>query len=127
MADRTVVNVPSLPTPGIPAVRAIKSAGLVFVSGTPAPRKADGTMDPDIRVQVRTCLETIDTILKDAGTSLANAVSVTTFLKDVSDFAAYNEEYRKFWPVDPPTRTTVKADMVLDDMLVEITIIAAQG
>lgn len=127
MPDRTVVKVDSLPPPGIPAVRAIKSAGLVFVSGTPAPRKADGTMDPDIRVQVRTCLETIDTILKEAGSALTNAVSVTTFLKDVSVFEVYNEEYRKFFPVDPPTRTTVKADLVRDDMLVEITVIAAQG
>ena len=127
MADRTVVKVEGIPPPDIPANKAIKSAGLVFVTGATAPRKADGTMDPDIRVQVRTCLETIETILKDAGSSLTNAVSVTTYLTDVSTFQAYNEEYRKFWPVDPPTRTTVKAGLVRDDMLVEITVIAAQG
>lgn len=126
MPDRTVVKVDSLPTPDIPAVKAIKSGGFVFVSGATAPRKADGTMDPDIRVQVRTCLETIDTILKAAGTSLTNAVSVTTFLKDISVFEAYNEEYGKFFLTDPPTRTTVKADLVRDDMLIEITVIAAQ-
>ena len=127
MPDRTVVKVEGIPAPDIPAVKAIKSCGLVFVSGATAPRKADGTMDPDIRVQVRTCLETIDTILKAAGTSLTNAVSVTTFLKDLGGFEAYNEEYRKFFSADPPTRTTVKADLVRDDMLIAITVIAAQG
>ena len=35
--------------------------------------------------------------------------------------AAYNEEYRKFVPNDPPTRTTVKAQPMVPEMLVEIT------
>jgi 2-iminobutanoate/2-iminopropanoate deaminase len=94
----------------------------VFVSGTPAnPNPATGKLDPDIRAQVRNCFESIDRILKAAGTSLSNVVAVTTYLKDASLFAAYNEEYRKFFPTDPPTRTTVQAALMLPEMLVEIT------
>ena len=125
MAKKTVIKPSSLPAAGIPLSRAIRVGDLVFVSGTPAsPNPATGKLDPDIRAQVRNCLETIQVILKEAGTDLSNVVSVTTYLTDPSLFEAYNEEYRKFFPSDPPTRTTVQAGMMLPEMLVEITTVA---
>jgi reactive intermediate/imine deaminase len=48
---------------------------------------------------------------------------VTVYLKSASDFAAMNDAYRTFWSKDPPTRTTVVADLLLD-ALVEISMIA---
>jgi len=82
-------------------------------------------LEPDIRSQVRGALETIKTILEGSGTSLSNVVSVTSYLKDTSMFADYNDEYKKFFPTDPPTRTTLQANLMLSEMLVEITVIAA--
>ena len=126
MAKKTVVKVGKLPQPAVPLSRAIRVGDLVFVSGTPAsPNPATGRLDPDIRSQVRNCLETIKVILEEAGTSLSNVVSVTTYLKDLGLFAAYNEEYRKFFSTDPPTRTTVQANLMRPEMLVEITSVAA--
>ena len=75
----------------------------MFVSGTPAsPNATTGQLDPDIRSQVSSALETIRTILDGAGTSLANVVAVTTYLKRAEDFEDYNDEYRKFFPSDFP-------------------------
>ena len=126
MAKKTVIDPGSLPKSASPLSRAIRVGDLVFVSGTPAgPNPATGKLDPDIRAQVRNCLETIQVILLEAGTSLSNVVSITTYLKDPSLFADYNEEYRKFFPTDPPTRTTVQAELMRPEMLVEITSIAA--
>ena len=128
MAKKTVIKPSSLPAVGIPLSRAIRVGDLVFVSGTPAsPNPATGKLDPDIRAQVRNCLETIQVILKEAGTDLSNVLCVTTYLTDPSLFEAYNEEYRKFFPTDPPTRTTVQAGMILPEMLVEITTVAMAG
>ena len=125
MAKKTVITPGSLPQPGNPLSRAIRVGDLVFVSGTPAsPDPATGKLDPDVRAQIRSCLETIQVILQEAGTSLSNVVSVTSYLKDPSLFAAYNEEYRKFFPKDPPTRTTLQAELMRPEMLVEITTIA---
>ena len=126
MAKKTVIDPGSLPKSASPLSRAIRVGDLVFVSGTPAgPNPATGKLDADIRAQVRNCLETIQVILLEAGTSLSNVVSITTYLKDPSLFADYNEEYRKFFPTDPPTRTTVQAELMRPEMLVEITSIAA--
>jgi 2-iminobutanoate/2-iminopropanoate deaminase len=128
MAGKSVVNITKLPPPGIPASRAIRVGDLVFVAGTPPRRNpTTGAFDGDIRDQVTTCLETIQIILEEAGTSLDNAVSVITHLKTRDHFAAYNEEYVKFFPKDPPVRTTVQAELMPPDMLVEITVIAASG
>ena len=125
MAKKTVIKPSSLPAAGIPLSRAIRVGDLVFVSGTPAsPNPATGKLDPDIRAQVRNCLETIQVILKEAGTDLSNVVSVTSYLTHPGLFEAYNEEYRKFFPTDPPTRTTVQAALMLPEMLVEITTVA---
>ena len=122
MAQRTVIKPAGMPESSMPLSRAIRAGDLVFVSGIPAdPNPATGKLDPDIRAQVRSCMQTIEEILKAAGTSLSNVVAVTTYLKHASMFADYNEEYRKFFPNDPPTRTTVQADLMAADMLVEIT------
>src|SRR5207247_3123455 len=45
-------------------------------------------------------------------------------LKSASNFAAMNEVYRTYWPKDPPARTTVVANLVLPEALVEIAMVA---
>ncbi len=125
MTQKTVINPSKLPPPNVWLSRGIRVGDLVFCSGTGASRNpATGKLDPDIRAQVRSCLETIKAVLEEAGTSLSNVVSVTTHLKDPALFSAYNEEYLKFFPKDPPARTTVQAELMRPDMLVEITAIA---
>ena len=125
MAQKTVINPSTLPPTGVPLSRAIRVGDLVFVSGTVAsPNPATGTFDPDIRAQVRSCLETIQVVLQEAGTSLGNVVSVTAYLTDTGLFEEYNDEYKKFFPGDPPARTTVQAALMRPGLLVEITSIA---
>jgi 2-iminobutanoate/2-iminopropanoate deaminase len=63
-------------------------------------------------------------VLQAAGTSIDRAVSVTVYLKSAADFPVMNDVYRTFWPKDPPTRTTIVADFVLPDALVEMSMIA---
>ncbi len=122
MAKKTVISPAGMPALTSPLSRAIVVGDLVFVSGTgPSNNPATGAFDPDIGLQVRSCLETIKEILEAAGSSLSNVVAVTSYLKNASLFAGYNEEYRKFFPTDPPTRTTLQAELMRPDMLVEIT------
>jgi len=101
----------------LPFSAATKADGLVYVAGMIV---ADG----DIRNQTRRVLENIDTALRNAGSSLANVASVHVYLKHASDFAAMNEVYRTFWKADPPVRTTVQADLVAPNGLVEISAVA---
>lgn len=107
--------------PNLPFSAAVKADGLIYVSGSIA-----ATAKGDVKAQTKDTLEQIAGILKGAGSSLANAVSVTVYLRQAADFAAMNDVYASFFPNDPPARTTVVVNQPLAnaDGLVEISAIA---
>ncbi|MDE3156979.1 MAG: hypothetical protein KGN76_17905 [Acidobacteriota bacterium] len=111
---------------GLPFSPAVKAGQFIYVSGTIG-LKGSGSnapLAPGIDGQTRQALENISTVLKAAGSSLADAVSVTVYLKHQADFQAMNAAYATFWPQDPPTRTTVVTELARPDALVEISMIA---
>jgi reactive intermediate/imine deaminase len=113
------------PAPVGPYSPAVKAGGLVYVSGTLAQDASGGLVGKgDVGAQTRRIIERTREILTAAGSSLEQVVAVTVYLKSAGDFAAMNEAYRAFWPKDPPTRTTVVTDLLLD-ALVEISMVAA--
>src|SRR3954465_13988841 len=102
--------------PAMPFSAAVKADGLVYVSGTLGSAG-------DIKAQTKQVLDNISATLKTAGSSLANAASVTVYLRNQSDFAAMNDVYRTYWTKDPPARTTVMVPL-LNQGLVEIAVVA---
>ena len=102
--------------PAMPFSAAIRADGLIYVSGTLGSQG-------DVKAQTKQVLDNISATLKTAGSSLANAASVTVYLKNQSDFAAMNEVYRTYWTKDPPARTTVMVPL-LNEGLVEISMVA---
>jgi len=70
----------------LPFSTAIKADGLIYVSGTLG-------SGGDVKAQTKQVLDNISAALKTAGSSLANAASMTVYLKNQSDFAAMNEVY----------------------------------
>jgi 2-iminobutanoate/2-iminopropanoate deaminase len=96
---------------------------LVFVAGVYGQDVQTGEWG-DIRRQVAGCLQHVEEILAEAGGSLADVLSVTTYLRNREDFPAYNEAYRAFFPIAPPARTTILSDLVIPEMLIEITCVA---
>jgi reactive intermediate/imine deaminase len=113
------------PAPAGPYSPAVRAGGFIYVSGTLAQDdRGELVAAWDVGRQTRRVIERIQDLLKVAGTSLDQVVSVTVYLKHASDFAAMNDVYRTYWTKDPPTRTTVVADFVLPGALVEISMIA---
>ncbi len=102
--------------PTLPFSAAVKADGLIYVSGTLG-------SGGDVKAQTKQVLDNINATLKSAGSSLANAASMTVYLRNQSDFAAMNEVYRTYWTKDPPARTTVMVPL-LNEGLVEISAVA---
>jgi 2-iminobutanoate/2-iminopropanoate deaminase len=104
---------------------ATKFGGLVFVAGQTGRHPVTGELGKDVREQTRNILERIKSILTAAGTSLDNVLTATTYLTNVKDLAAYNEEYAKYFAADKPARTTVTvAALNSPDLFIEITVTA---
>jgi 2-iminobutanoate/2-iminopropanoate deaminase len=105
--------------------QAVKAAGLVFVSGTgpfdPATGKITGTT---IQEQTRQCLSNISAILDAAGSSLDKIASATVILLDEEDFPGLNEEWLRWFAVDPPARQGAKLPVRIPGMKVSIAVIA---
>jgi aminoacrylate peracid reductase len=59
-------------------------------------------------------------VVEAAGGSLSDIAMNQIFLKDLGDYAAFNEVYRKHFPVDPPARYCIRADLVKPEFLVEV-------
>jgi reactive intermediate/imine deaminase len=113
------------PVPVGPYSPAVKAGGFIYVSGTLAQDSSGAIVGRgDVGAQTRRIVERTREILAAAGSSLEQVVAVTVYLRSAADFAAMNEAYRAFWPAHPPTRTTVIADLVLPDAVVEMTMIA---
>lgn len=122
---RQVISTGSAPKAIGPYSQAIRAAGLLFLSGQVPLDPATGTMiEGDIAKQTERVLENLKAVLTAAGSSLERAVKTTVFLKDMSDFAAMNEVYGRYFPSDPPARSTVEAARLPKDARVEMDLIA---
>lgn len=122
---RQIVRTANAAKPPATYSQAVKAAGLVFVSGTaphdPASGKITGTT---VQEQTRQCLTNIAAILQAAGSSMDKIVSITIVLADEDDFAGMNEEYLKWFPVDPPARQGAKLPARIPGLKVSIAAIA---
>ena len=114
------------PKPIGPYSQAVKSNGLLFVSGQVAidPRSNEFVLG-DIRQQTERTLENLKGILEASGANLHHVVKTTVFLKDMNDFAAMNEVYGRFFTAASPARSTVQVARLPKDALVEIEVIAS--
>ena len=102
---------------------AIVAGGFVFVSGLIAAGEGGRLEGTDVQAQTRQALQLLQTRLEAAGSSMAQAVSVSVFLKRADDFQAMNDVYREFFADKPPARTTLVTD-VRDGALVEVSAVA---
>lgn len=110
-----------------PYSQAIRANGFIFVSGqTPIDPATQQLISGSIGEQTERVLRNIEAILQQAGSSMAKIVRCGVFLKDMNDFAAMNEVYAKFFPSDPPARSTVQAARLPKDCQVEIDAIALE-
>ena len=122
---RDIVFTPEAAAPPPTYSQAVRAAGLVFVSGTAPADPATGSIIGDtIQEQTRQCLINVRAILEAAGSSLDKVVSATVVLADEDDFAGMNEEWRRWFPSDPPARQGAKLPARIPGLKVSIAAIA---
>ena len=78
---------------------------------TPGPAEGPGQLQGiwvgTVEAQVRQTMRNLLDGLEEAGLSLANVVATNVYLDDMNDFARMNRIYAQYFPVAPPSRTTV--------------------
>jgi reactive intermediate/imine deaminase len=108
--------------------QAVKAGPHVYVSGAAGLDPRTGALAGEmIQDQVRQALTNCETILRAAGASLDDVVEVGVLLTNPADFAGLNEEYARWFPVDPPARYVAKLGVELPGLLVSIRMTAYTG
>jgi 2-iminobutanoate/2-iminopropanoate deaminase len=124
---KETVKTQNAPQPLGPYSQGVKVGNFLFVSGQGPINPRTGKIDEtDIDAQTRQTLQNVKAIVEASGFSLQDIVKVSIFLKRASDFQKMNEIYKTFFQQNPPTRTTVQADFVTPNMLIEIDAIACR-
>jgi 2-iminobutanoate/2-iminopropanoate deaminase len=122
---RDIIRTPDAPAPPPTYSQAVRAAGLVFVSGTGPHDPVTGRIVGEtIQEQTRQCLQNVSAILKAAGASLDKVVSATVIILEEADFAGMNEEWVKWFPVNPPARQGAKLPVRVPGLKVSIAVIA---
>ena len=120
-----IINTDKAPKPIGPYSQANRAGGLLFLSGqTPMDPTTNQLVEGDIAVQTARALDNLKAVLEAAGSSLDRVVKTTVYLKDLSEFAAMNEVYARYFPSNAPARSTIEAARLPKDCRVEIDLIA---
>jgi 2-iminobutanoate/2-iminopropanoate deaminase len=120
---RKTVTADRGPAPAGPYFHAVVADGFVFISGQGPVNPETGTMPEAFANQVRQTFKNVQTILKAAGSSLADVVKANAYVTDLSRFAEFNDVYKEFFRDNPPARTTVATALL--GILVGVDCIAA--
>jgi len=124
---RQVITTPDAPRSPLYS-QAVRAGSLVVVSGTTGVDVATGApADGGIRGQTRQALANCEAVLRAGGASLDDVVEVGVLLSDPGDFAGMNEEYARWFPVDPPARYAARLGARSPGLLVSIRMTAVTG
>lgn len=108
-----------------PYSQAIVCGNMVFTSGQIPINPASGKVEAvTITEQSEQVMQNLGEVLKAAGSSFENAVKTTCFLADISDFAAFNEVYAKYFTTKP-ARSCVAVKDLPKGVKVEVEVIAS--
>ena len=119
--DKEVVHTPKVPPARVPLSQAIKAGDWVFASGQLGLDVATGKLVPGgIAAETRQVCENLKVILEAAGSSLEKVVKVTIYMADLAELMAMNEVFSRYFPIDPPARTTFQCVALVGGARVEI-------
>ena len=114
------------PQPGGWYSQAYRAGNLIFTAGVTAndPVTQELVAPGDIVGQTEQVLKNLDRLLKSAGSDLSHVIKTLVFVADIDQFDIFNETYKKFFPNDPPARSTMQVGKFNHGMVIEIEAVA---
>ncbi len=107
-----------------PYSQAIVFGNMLFTSGQIPINPETGNIEAQtISEQTEQVMKNLGAVLAEAGSSFEKAIKTTCFLANISDFAAFNEVYAKYF-TEKPARSCVAVKDLPKGALVEVEVIA---
>ncbi len=103
--------------------RAIRAGDFIFLTGQVPFKDGEVMTTGTIEEQTRAVLDDIRATLRLAGCDLCDVVKAMVWLCDRSDFPGFNAVYGAYFPDDPPARSAVVSELLVD-VRVEVEVVA---
>ena len=103
--------------------RAIRAGDFVFLTGQVPFKDGQVMTAGSVEEQTRAVLDDIKATLAEAGCALSDVVKAMVWLRDRADFPGFNAVYGEYFPEEPPTRSAVVSDLLVD-VRVEVEVVA---
>jgi 2-iminobutanoate/2-iminopropanoate deaminase len=125
---RDIVHTDKAPKAIGPYSQAIRTETMIYTAGQTGLDPATGELiGSTVEEQTRQVLINLQNVVEAAGSTLANVVKTTVFLKDMNDFSKMNAIYAEFFGQNPPARSTVAVAGLPKGGLVEIEAVVLIG
>jgi 2-iminobutanoate/2-iminopropanoate deaminase len=123
---RETVTADGAPKAAGPYSHAVKSNGLIFISGQVHLDPGTGELLKGSPGDLaRRCLDNLTIVAEAAGAQLKDAVRIAVYVTDVGQFAEMNEAYASYFESDPPARTTIGVGALPGGAQIEMDAIVA--
>ena len=103
--------------------KAIRAGDFVFLTGQVPMKNGIVVTEGSIEDQTRIVLDEIKNTLTEAGCALQDVVKSMVWLKNRDDFPGFNAIYGEYFPHEPPARSAIVSDFLVD-ILVEVEVVA---
>ncbi len=103
--------------------RATRAGDFVFLTGQVPMRDGVPMTTGSIEEQSRAVLDAITATLMEAGCDRGDVVKAMVWLRERADFPGFNAVYAEYFPDQPPARSAVVSDLLVD-CRVEVEVVA---
>jgi 2-iminobutanoate/2-iminopropanoate deaminase len=111
-------------TQGLPFTPGILVDGTLYMGGLSGEDPKTGVVPAEFETEVKQTLDKIGVVLKEAGMTYSDVVSVHVYITDMALFERMNNVYRTYFPEPRPTRTIVPVQKFPSGLHLEITVTA---
>ena len=103
--------------------RAVRAGDFVFLTGQIPFKDGEPMTSGTIEDQTRVVLDLITETLDQAGCTRDDVIKAMVWLRERADFPGFNEVYSEYFPADPPSRSAVLNELLVD-VRVEVEVVA---
>jgi len=123
--EKKIISSEKIPAAIGPYSPAVKVGKLMFISGQlPVEPESGNLVKGDIQKQTKQILENLTALLDLYSLALKNVVKTTVFLKNMSNFSAFNKAYAQYFTEEFPARSCIEVARLPKDAEIEIEAIA---
>ena len=123
---KEIIKTKNAPAPIGPYNQAIKVKDTLYISGQiPLIPSTMELFSGTIKEETELVMESLKSILKEAGMTFENVVKTTIFIDDMNNFQHVNEVYGKYFKDESaPARETVAVKTLPKSVRIEISMVA---